>query len=97
MENYKPDKPIEGQMSIEELMTSSESRDVTKQYRVVLKQKKGNNYKKRTEIVRELAASTGVCVATVYNYAKRLGRLPTADEIKKGRRLGRPPKYTSQN
>lgn len=43
--------------------------------------------------VRALAAEAGVSVATVYNYAKRLGRLPTAEELKAGVKIGRPRKY----
>ena len=44
--------------------------------------------------VKELAAAANVSVATVYNYAKRLGRLPTVDELKNGRKKGRPTKYS---
>lgn len=94
MENNQQDKPIKGQMSIEELMTSSEQSATTEQHRIVLK-KKDDNYRKRTEVVRELALKANVCAATVYNYAKRLGRFPTVEEIKRGRRRGRPPKYTA--
>lgn len=43
--------------------------------------------------VKELAAKANVSVATVYNYAKRLGRLPTVEELLNGRKRGRPTKY----
>ena len=43
--------------------------------------------------VKELAAAANVSVSTVYSYAKRLGRLPTVEELKAGRKNGRPSKY----
>ena len=44
--------------------------------------------------VQELAEKTNVTEARVYQIAKRLGRLPTVEEIesRKGKR-GRPKKY----
>lgn len=47
--------------------------------------------------VKELAEETGVTEARVYQLAKKLGRLPTVDEIesRKGKR-GRPKKYRSE-
>lgn len=48
---------------------------------------------KAPSAVRSLATEAGVSVATVYNYAKRLGRLPTVEELKKGVKIGRPTKY----
>ena len=47
---------------------------------------------------KEIAEKSGKSVATIYNYAKRLGRLPTLDEAKKGvsnGKRGRPLKYKS--
>lgn len=40
-----------------------------------------------------LAQASGVSVTTVYNYAKKLGRLPTVEELKAGKKNGRPKKY----
>ena len=40
-----------------------------------------------------LAQAAGVSVATVYKYAKRLGRLPTIEELCAGVKNGRPKKY----
>lgn len=45
--------------------------------------------------VKEIAEKSGKSTATIYNYAKRLGRLPTVEEAKKGVPMGRPPKYKS--
>lgn len=42
---------------------------------------------------REIAEKSGKSIATIYNYAKRLGRLPTVEEAKRGLPIGRPPKY----
>lgn len=44
---------------------------------------------------REIAEKSGKTVTTIYNYAKKLGRLPTVEEAKKGVPIGRPPKYKS--
>lgn len=41
----------------------------------------------------EIAKASGKSVTTIYNYAKKLGRLPTVEEAKKGFPMGRPPKY----
>lgn len=43
-----------------------------------------------------IAAEAGVSVATIYNYAKTLGRLPTIEEVKNWprKKSGRKPKYT---
>lgn len=49
--------------------------------------------KKAPSAVQTLAAQAGVSIATVYNYAKRLGRLPTVEELKTGVKIGRPTKY----
>ena len=48
--------------------------------------------------VKELAEQTNVTRARVYQLAKKLGRLPTVEEIesRKGKR-GRPPKYESSD
>lgn len=43
----------------------------------------------------ELAKWAGLSNQTVYNYAKRLGRLPTYAELMNGRKIGRPTKYES--
>ena len=43
--------------------------------------------------VAELAKITGKSKATVYKYAKRLGRLPTVEELTAPPKMGRPPKY----
>ena len=48
---------------------------------------------KAPSAVKALAAEAGVSTATVYNYAKRLGRLPTVEELKAGVKIGRPTKY----
>lgn len=47
--------------------------------------------------VQELAEATNVTEARVYQLARKLGRLPTIDEIesRKGKR-GRPKKYESE-
>jgi sugar-specific transcriptional regulator TrmB len=47
--------------------------------------------------VQELAEKTNVTEARVYQIAKRLGRLPTVEEIesRKGKR-GRPKKYETE-
>ena len=48
--------------------------------------------------VQELAEKTNVTEARVYQIAKKLGRLPTLDEIesRKGKR-GRPKKYQTED
>lgn len=44
--------------------------------------------------VNELAQKANVSTRTVYKHAKRLGRLPTVEEIKEaGKKTGRPRKY----
>lgn len=50
---------------------------------------------RETHTARQLAEAAGVSVTTVYNYAKRLGRLPTHTELVNGRKNGRPLKYES--
>ena len=50
---------------------------------------------RETHTARQLAEAAGVSVTTVYNYAKRLGRLPTHAELMNGRKNGRPLKYES--
>ena len=47
----------------------------------------------QTEKVRALAERVGVSVATVYNRAKKLGRLPTEEELRVAAKRGRPAKY----
>lgn len=57
--------------------------------------KKTDIFKKGEKMtVQELAEKTNVTEARVYQIAKRLGRLPTVEEIesRKGKR-GRPKKY----
>lgn len=44
---------------------------------------------------REIAEKSGKSIATIYSYARKLGRLPTVEEAKKGAPIGRPPKYKS--
>lgn len=51
------------------------------------------NKGKAPTAVKVLATEAGVSVATVYNYANRLGRLPTVEELKAGVKIGRPRKY----
>ena len=48
--------------------------------------------------VKELAKITNLTEARIYQFAKKLGRLPTIEEIKsrKGKR-GRPKKYGREN
>lgn len=43
-----------------------------------------------------IASQAGVSVATIYNYAKTLGRLPTIEEARNWprKKSGRKPKYT---
>ena len=46
--------------------------------------------------VRELAKKHGVSHTLIYNMAKKLGRLPTDEEIEnRNRKMGRPQKYRS--
>ncbi len=42
--------------------------------------------------VKELSERTGKCQAAIYNLCKKLGRMPTIDEVLSQKR-GRPPKY----
>lgn len=45
---------------------------------------------------RELAEKHGVSYTLIYNMAKKLGRLPTDEEIEnRNRKMGRPQKYRS--
>ena len=45
---------------------------------------------------RELAEKHGVSHTLIYNMAKKLGRLPTDEEIEnRNRKMGRPQKYRS--
>ena len=56
-----------------------------------------NEIKKEKQLTPSvLASKTGVSVATIYNYAKSLGRLPTIEEVKNWprKKSGRKPKYT---
>lgn len=60
--------------------------------------KKTDIFKKGERMtVQELAEKTNVTEARVYQLAKKLGRLPTVEEIesRKGKR-GRPPKYKQE-
>lgn len=44
--------------------------------------------------VKELAEKSGKSINTVYYYAKKLGRLPTVEELKDPKKkTGRPRKY----
>lgn len=56
-----------------------------------------NWYIKETDMnARELAKKHGVSHTLIYNMAKKLGRLPTDEEIEnRNRKTGRPQKYRS--
>lgn len=43
--------------------------------------------------VKELSIKSGFSQVTIYKLAKKLGRLPTLEEIKAPRKCGRPAKY----
>lgn len=45
--------------------------------------------------VQELSKLSGKCPATVYRLAKKLGRLPTLEELN-NQKKGRPIKYKSE-
>lgn len=51
------------------------------------------NTEKKSMTVAELARLSGKATATVYKYAKRLGRLPTLEELAAPPKMGRPRKY----
>lgn len=43
--------------------------------------------------IKELSKKSGKAISTVYYYAKKLGRLPTLEELKNTKKAGRPKKY----
>lgn len=43
--------------------------------------------------VKDLVIASGKSMTIVYRLAKRLGRLPTVEELKANRPAGRPKKY----
>lgn len=46
--------------------------------------------------VKELSEASGISKTTIYKLVKRLGRMPTIDEVMKERPNGRPVKYISK-
>lgn len=49
--------------------------------------------KKELSKIEELALKSGKSRPTIYYHAKKLGRLPTLEELQNAKRTGRPRKY----